>query len=116
MSDNDNVTFFDFKSAKGAPQVTDTYEETMNIFQRGVEDRDAYIQAEETAKGIMHGIIRVCNERIGEEVDDNFFSDAAVISTLIFGMLIRQSRLMSPEVSLLDDLAASLTAVKGEPK
>lgn len=110
----DNVTFFDFKSAKGSAKPSDDYEETMDIFQQAVEDRDSYVRAEETAKGIMHGIIRVVQERVGGEVDDKFFTDAAVISTLIFGMLIRQSRIMSPEVSLLDDLAESLTSMKGE--
>ena len=46
----DNVTFFDFKSAKGSAKPSDDYEETMNIFQQAVEDRDSYVRAEETAK------------------------------------------------------------------
>ena len=74
---------------------------------------DAYERCEKTAKAIVHGIVRVTQERI-HGMDDNFYTDAAVISTLVFAMLARQERLMTPEVSLLDDIKEALTSNNGD--
>jgi len=109
MNDNsDNVTFLNFKKkSKELPE--ESIQETVEMFAQAADDIDAYERCEKTAKSIVHGIVRVTQERISN-MDDNFYTDAAVISTLVFAMLARQERLMTPEVALLDDLKDALSS------
>jgi hypothetical protein len=113
MNDNtDNVTFLNFNT-KSRESVEETIDETVQSFTQAADEIEAYERCERTTRAIVHGIVRVSHERISN-MDENFYSDSAVISTLVFAMLARQEHLMTPEVALLDELKEAMTSKNGE--
>lgn len=114
MNDNsDNVTFLKPKSKPINPD-----EASLSYFLDGVDEYNSYQDAERAGKAVMNGIIKVCQEKFGIQFEEDFFSDSAVISVLVYGMFLRQRGIETPETHLLTDIrdALSSTINKDEQK
>ena len=103
----DNVTFLNTKK----PETINPDTESLTYFLDGVEEYNSYQDAERSGKAVMHGVIKVCQEKFGISDEEGFFRDSAVIAVLVYGMFLRQRGIVTPETHLLDDIRAALDNV-----
>ncbi len=103
MNDNDknnnNILTFTPKDAK-----IEIDAEIVDSFTTGIKQIDAYTEAQRISRSLMYGFVKVFEERYGIK-KPIFFKDAAVLSLLIVGTILRQRGIEDAgEVQLLNDI------------
>jgi len=101
MKDNDknNILTFTPKDAK-----IEIDAEIVDSFVTGTRLIDAHTEAQRISRSLMYGFVKVFEERYGIK-KPIFFKDAAVLSLLIVGTILRQRGIENAgEVQLLNEI------------